>query len=743
MTRREPEAPDPASTPRRRAFDQGDVVAALIGAGLGWAGIGFTQQFGRVLDLSPATQYLAWSAVLCGLAVGPALPPALALWIARRGLNRRRAKRDPWPAFAADGAMDLALYWTVLGASALVAGVALTLGPFLLATVGRGYAYLLRHFFWSAGSLRVVEALSVFGLAMILFPPIGWTMGCAHGLADPATRWSVRSLAWTLIGAAVAGFASAAMVGWRLPPPLMTVVSAVPFFAVAILAVRCSHQHDRFDEPPAGGTVAPPPVARDRWPVVLRAAVVATVLAGAAGGVWWTRAFTVIGRLDRTGAWMVLSFVVLAFGGGVLVERGSSRLTTESIGGFATRCIAAGTVTAVALAAAALLPWGVNRVPGPWLLGVMVGTCAGGPAFAAGCATAYGQCAVICRGGSRVATGSSLLSLCLFALGVMTLVVIGPAVAWLGSYACIVAAALTLLAVGGVLIIHEPAFPAYDRRVRLAIVFGVVILMAVTLPWPSRTWLQTRSGPRVRLIETQWLTLSQWLDEERLMTRVEPPPRRPVDPERFIQAALGDPPTGSGDAAGADAHGPLLRFTAIPPNRSAAFVGHTSEALRSAVGLIDAACPRYPFDMDMPGPYDRPGEASSKVPYSGTYLMRLQRGRLDLVVLSLDGVPRVGRENLLAGRVLARVRDTLTPDGLAVLLLPLALFEPRELDRWVDRVGDLTDNAFLWTCLPGRDATVLVLAFGHQGGAWPSRWSRWSDYTLRPPHELPGAGPAH
>jgi hypothetical protein len=259
-------------------------------------------------------------------------------------------------------------------------------------------------------------------------------------------------------------------------------------------------------------------------------------------------------------------------------------------------------------------------------------------------------------------------------------------------------------------------------------VFLIVVVIAVAMPWPSRIWLQTTAGVRVRLIETEWLTYSQWINEERLTTRVEPPPRRPVGATNL------DP---------IDAPGPVLQLNAMPSNPRAAFVGQWSEALRSAVGRIDTACARYPLDVAVRGPWDRPRETElDGVAMDGSCMLRLHGGQIDLVIVSLDGLPGIVGERLRTTGILDRARSVLTPDGLAVVLLPLEPVEPTDVERWLDEIWRMTAGDFRWTCLRSRHATVLVVAFGHEGGAWASRWAGWSACSLRPSSVLPAIVPA-
>ncbi|UCG15825.1 MAG: hypothetical protein JSV19_11075 [Phycisphaerales bacterium] len=722
-----PDSYGDADRPARWGIGLADGVALLAGVGIQWSALGFSEQLYRVLDPTPLTGRLVWGAVFASLAVGLALPPTVALWIGRQGWRRRGSSRwsTAWSPPGDD--IDLSLFWTVLAGLALLTGVLVAAGPMVVLALQHIYESLLHRFVWVSASLTAVEGVLVFAGALVLFAPAGWVMSCVHSLADPTGRWSVRPLGWALVGCAVSGLALVALRAWFPPPVMMMVLGGMPFLVVAIVAVRRSHVHDMDRELPGAGPAAPPPDERDPWPAVLRAAVVGAAAAGVAAAVWWSRAFSILGGLDSGGTLTVFVVAGLAFGVGVLAACRPGRGRIESIGGFGTLCATGGVVLGAALVWAALFPRCAGfDAAGGTVFWVTVSACVGIPSVVIGYAVAYGHQSVLRRVGSKAVAGASMLSLSLAGVSAAFLFVLAPTVVALGTYASIAAAALTLVALGGVLVIHEPTYPRGVRHVRVAAVFAAVGVLAVALPAPARAWLLTREGTRVRLIESQWLTHSQWQAESGLLTRTEPPPRGHVVAARYPCCRTGEP---------------LLDLAAVTPNRRAVFLGQTSAGVRSATGIDVADCESHAFDPSMAvRPRRNAGSAAHHFGMTATRVLRLRRGQLDVVLMSLDGLSRFVRDQLLATGTLDRARSSLTPDGMVALLLPTHSFETEELERWIERVACMTDSQFVWTCLQGQETPVLVLVFGRDG-AWRARWSRWSACRVRQPAELPHPTP--
>jgi hypothetical protein len=262
------------------------------------------------------------------------------------------------------------------------------------------------------------------------------------------------------------------------------------------------------------------------------------------------------------------------------------------------------------------------------------------------------------------------------------------------------------------------------RHKRVALVFGIVIVVSVVLPVPAQSWLQSGEAVRLRLLESAWLTHSVQLVAGEKLMQIEPPPRRTSDPK---------PPSCT------PIEGPLLDLDAIAADRRIAWVGQASTERVSWVLGQDAAVAYHPFDPSMPalpaGPPRRPAGMDA------LRFLRLHRGQMDVIFLSLEGLARPVREDLLAANLTRRARGSLKPEGVVVLLLPTDASEPAEWQRWKDQVARHHDAPYLSHCLANADRRVSLLVFGH-GDRWMARWSRWSTFsTVSPPHGTQTAHP--
>ena len=172
---------------------------------------------------------------------------------------------------------------------------------------------------------------------------------------------------------------------------------------------------------------------------------------------------------------------------------GTSR--SHSAGGLGVACAAGGVGVAVAVSVSAL--WFGQRTDCGSLRLVLLsaGAVCG---FLLGFALAYGHRAVLSRVGHRETGYASLLSSTLAAWGLVALV--APLAGHPGAgggraYVLMAGCAVSLVALGGVTIIHEPTYSARTRRRRLAAVFASIVLMIGVLPAAGRQWAAQPGGP--------------------------------------------------------------------------------------------------------------------------------------------------------------------------------------------------------------------------------------------------------
>ena len=105
-----------------------------------------------------------------------------------------------------------------------------------------------------------------------------------------------------------------------------------------------------------------------------------------------------------------------------------------------------------------------------------------------GFALAYGHLALLRRAGNRARTHASLLATTLAVWGTMAFLLVRPYLMGRHSFVLIAACAVSLVALGGVVVIHEPVDSPRTRRRRLAAVFVSVALLIGLLPAAGRQW---------------------------------------------------------------------------------------------------------------------------------------------------------------------------------------------------------------------------------------------------------------
>jgi hypothetical protein len=218
--------------------------------------------------------------------------------------------------------------------------------------------------------------------------------------------------------------------------------------------------------PAINTTAAPLPVLSDRWPTLLRASIVAV-----AGGA--TCAITVwSGHVRESGGDLTIfvSAVLLAAGVGVLAGCRPKRSGVRSIGGFGVACAAAGALIAVSTL-------GLTATSGAGLGAITVAVCL--CLAATGFATAYGRQALLSRVANRSFAGATVLARMLGCAAFMVWIGVPLAERLIGRPATLVFLALSLLALGGGLIIQEPSYSRRTRRLRLCAVFGSIGLMII------------------------------------------------------------------------------------------------------------------------------------------------------------------------------------------------------------------------------------------------------------------------
>ena len=416
---------------------------------------------------------------LCCLIAGPLLSARLAAFLDWR----RRDELFP-PASAGDEAR---LLWTVLAVLSLVSGLVTAAMPVAVPTMAAGYDRLATEFLWPANFLPVVQLAILFLMLLPILGPAGLGLSCACRLACRGEGWKVSPIGWGLIGLGLGGGIADRLAQAGASPDALLLSAAVPSLLTAVVAVW------RNQDPagqPAGGpasAVAPAwlPQVSDRDPILVRVSAGWLAACLAAMVAIWPALCRHCPAADTSAGTKLWPVLLLAAGVGLLISERSRSVRVHSAGGVG-----------VAAAVAGLGVAGAAALPAAWLsaapqagMGMAVAAATGGIAtLLIGYALGYAYLAVLCRTGRRVATGVVLLCVSLAA----AVLVLPPTSASTGTakaaFAMLAGVALSLVALGGTMIIHQPTGSVRTRRLRLAAVFASIALLIQLLPPAGRVW---------------------------------------------------------------------------------------------------------------------------------------------------------------------------------------------------------------------------------------------------------------
>jgi hypothetical protein len=435
---------------------------ALFEAGLGWA----------------REARLVVAAGLLGLAVGSLIPVRVAtLLSSKHPLMRRTALGDA------------PLMWTMLAVLSLAAGVAAALVPAWLPALHHGCHWLEGRFLWTPRVLQCARLTMATACLLPVVIPVGTALCCLHRLACPDRGWSVAPFGWGLLGAGAGGVAAAAAEGHGFPAEAACLLAAIPLLLVALGAGwwAGSAAEDSSASIPAAAL----PDLRDRSPILVRLTAAWLVVASGAVVVLWPQVWANRNGTDTSYPGYVTALLAAVSGVGLIVGQRWSRSQTPSIGGLGVCCAAAGGAVALSVGLPAVVFAADHWRP---IWGVVPVVAGGTTALILGAAAAYGQLAILGRVGSRAAGGAGMLSISLAGAGAMLLIEGGLTSEFRASFAQLAGLALSLVAVGGTAIIHEPDCTPSRRRRRLAAVAVGVGLMVCGLPIAGRHWAQ--ASPR-------------------------------------------------------------------------------------------------------------------------------------------------------------------------------------------------------------------------------------------------------
>jgi hypothetical protein len=301
-------------------------------------------------------------------------------------------------------------------------------------------------------------------------------------------------LGWAILGVALGLGLLQSLTRLGLNADAISLAAAVPLLLAAVVAVRRLGDGHSADGRRDRLTSTAVPGVRDRYPGLIRLAVIWTAASTAAVVVLWPHlAGAWHGETISGGPTTPVLLQAAAIGVAIVVCERSGKSRSYSGGGLGVACAAGGVGVAVAISAPALGYAVPAEAPASWLALLSACTVAG---FSTGFALAYGHLAVLCRLGSQATGGAGLLSATLATWGAVVFCLLQRHGTDRGSYVLAAAVAVSLVALGGVTIIHEPTYSARTRRRRLGAVFLCVALMIGVLPVAGRRWLaHAAAGP--------------------------------------------------------------------------------------------------------------------------------------------------------------------------------------------------------------------------------------------------------
>ncbi len=438
----------------------------------------FEQIFGEYVLSGRAVAEGVVGTTLLALAIGICVPQRFAMWVCTVAWRRfllRGQPSDISGEYLNQAGADRPLYWVVLSVIALAAGVATALLPPSVWLARAGYDWMYAHFLWSVGPLAILQVVIVFAAGLIPLTILGLAVSCVHHLSCPYGRWETRATAWLLIGAAVGTLISGWIAMANGHGSLILIAAALPALVVSLVSAASGSSGNEGSRQAVETEPVPLPIWSDRWPTLLRAGIVTVGAGSACALAVWIEYFDKIGL--RPGIFVPV--ILLAMGVGVRMGCRAKRSGLRSVGGFGIACAAAGVIVA---ASTVVFTEPIVHSSGVAVLLACVSM------VAVGFAMAYGRQTLLHRVASRSYAGATVLTRTLVSAALIVWLGAPIAVSLVGRPITLVILALSLLAMGGTLIVHEPGHSPRTRRARLCAVFGSAAAMIVLAWFTPHLW---------------------------------------------------------------------------------------------------------------------------------------------------------------------------------------------------------------------------------------------------------------
>ncbi|GJM26597.1 MAG: hypothetical protein DHS20C16_30120 [Phycisphaerae bacterium] len=508
-------------------------------------------------------------------------------------------------------------------------------------------AAIVRQFLWARISVSILEGVVLFVIAAAPFSFLGLLVRCVHQVSDCDGRWRVASGAWLLFGAAL-GCVAFSLIGQVLSDKYLVMrLACGPLVLAALISTSQVSKKNPTPKQSDGDDLAEPEFGQ-RWPTILRLAV-AVLLASAvcAGLVWVYVANTV--RPDQNVSMIACSGLIASAAVGMFLASRRARDGSELVSVFGQSSVAAGIVLAATVAGFNLV---LRECDAPFVQSpgfvLLWGVCGCAPVLFASYAIGVGSISLLRRYAYRGHQGATLLWMSFAVVALVLLFVAPNLMRSLGSFATLTAAALCMVATGGILIIHGPADRQGLHRARLLGVFAVVLTMMWTMPHLGRGWLSDQQHSRELIAESTWM--SYYFDPSGR--------KRPIhandDSSKYRRHATRSFSLRGADRAREARVGVLdltgVGFEFLPPSLS---------------DNVDT----YSFDLHLRERIT--GHRDFSMPVMSWPQLRSTSDAYDLLVVSLSELPPRALRKIVHRGFLETTVARLSSDGVLMLVLPL------------------------------------------------------------------------
>jgi len=658
-------------------------VAFLLGAAVALGVPAYVRIIESIFGPSGIIRSAVVGVFLAGGAVGPWSARRVAIALVRIWAERIRgavpvAKGDGNTRASPEGHASDGLAWLLQSVLGLLSGTLMLAGLIIAVAVRHLWSILSAQFFWTPAA----EILCLCVMTTAIVGLVGMTAGlqvaalysaASRGQASAHVAHSggqaIRITPSLLLGVAVGLTIHAATAPPGLSAEQWVLLSAVPFFAIALLSVFAARSAERDTAGSRAQPHRPHSIQAQSVPdAEPRRLILAAVAAwGAAAAIWacspWSAGHCAVGQVYGTGSAMFAAMTIGAW----IAGRPPSR-RSYSAGGYGMALWAGGiaimAVVAIAPDAADARESTLARL----LPGLIASACIGH-------ALSYGRRSYVvrCDNERQALAQWCAATLCGAAAGFVASQGLDRGCA--SGVMGVAAACLILLILGGLLVIHERSGTRRVRRQRIAMIFASLGLAVVALPAAARRASAGGGGGPAEPIAAR--------------------SRRAVLPEcGFRWTEPGAQIACLGDVAVA-ATAAVWRIDHVLWNPDAL------AAARSAAADADAA---------LSGPPRVYGDADA--------WWRRNRSRYDLIVQTADGLSPADMASRLSWEWFEGLRRRLLPRGALLVELPAGYLDARGAASVARTFAAAFESYDRWFVVADSDATsrVYLLAMSESRG---------------------------